>query len=53
MNPSCLTWKKINRLITNDPRITPLPIILTAVFDKIFLAKPFTRKPAKGSNGTR
>jgi len=37
----------------NDKRITPLPIMLIAVFDNDLLKRPFIKNPIKGKNGTR
>jgi hypothetical protein len=34
-------------------RRTPVPMMLTKVFDKKFLPKPLSRKPIKGSSGIR
>ncbi|MEJ7672452.1 MAG: hypothetical protein WKF59_07030 [Chitinophagaceae bacterium] len=45
--------RKTTTLNINERKITPLPIIPTEDFDKIFLANPLIKNPTKGKSGIR
>ena len=45
--------KKAIKLIMNDPKTVPHPMILTKLFDKYFLPNPLIKNPMNGKSGIR